>query len=312
MRGRRVVTVIGLAVCFWLAGLTSGLGGGVPAAYAASDGVPVDSAVVVAAAGKLSGSDTRVFDQAGLLTEQEAEDLEGRVSDLRARMKMDVVLVTTDDAGRRDSRSYADDFYDNHGFGTGSDASGVLFLIDMDNREIYISTTGMMIRHLTDQRIDSILDNCYDYMVDGDYAGAMKQFLADLEHEYQKGIQSGQYNYDEETGRRSVYRSIRWYEALIAIVAAAVCAGGACLNVVNSYGMKRERKHALGAMMAYRADAKYAMGIRNDILRDTSVSRSIIVRSSTGSGSSRGSSSGRSSTHSSSSGRSHGGGGRKF
>lgn len=294
MKNPGYAVLLMFAVCL-LIGLTGVPGRRISAVYAAP-----------------AGAEARVFDRAGLLSAQEAEDLEHLVSDLRDRMKMDVVLVTTDDAGGRDSRSYADDFYDDNGFGTGSDASGVLFLIDMDNREIYISTAGKMIRYLTDKRVESILDNCYDYMADGDYFGAMNQFLKDVGHYYQNGIQSGQYNYDEETGRRSVYRSIRWYEALIAVTAAAVCAGGACLNVVNSYGMKRERKHALGTMMAYRADAKYAMGVRNDILRDTSVSRSIIVRSSSGSGSSGRSSSGRSSTHSSSSGRSHGGGGRKF
>lgn len=260
-------------------------------------------------------AEQRVYDEAGLLTIAQIEQLETQVSALRIRMNMDIVLVTTDDAGGKSSQAYADDYYDYGSFGVGSDASGALFLIDMDNREIYISTTGNMIRYLTDARVDTVLDNSFSYLGQGDYAGAMNQFLTDAASYYEKGIPGGQYNYDSETGKISVYRSIKWYEALLAIAVSAVCAGGACLGVIQSYGMKQERKQAMNSIMAYRANAKYSMAVKNDVLRDTSVSRSIIAVSSSGSSGSRSSGSssgGRSTTHSSSSGRSHGGGGRKF
>ena len=58
------------------------------------------------------------------------------------------------------------------GFGTGSDQSGILFLIDMDNRELYISTNGQMIRYMTDSRINDVLDDVYNYAADADYYGA--------------------------------------------------------------------------------------------------------------------------------------------
>lgn len=261
-----------------------------------------------------AAGETRVFDQAELLGSDTAR-LEEKIAGLRQKTKMDVVLVTTTDADGKSARNYADDYYEAGGFGTRKDHSGVLFLIDMDNREIYISTEGTMIRFLTDSRVDAMLDHAYTYAGNGDYVGVMDSFLDDLAAYYQKGIPGGQYNYDTETGKISRYYSIRWYEALIAVGISVFCAGGACLNVVREYGMKRQQKQAASYNLAYRANARFAFRNQNDVLANSFVTQRIIPRSNSSGGGTHGGSSGggsRSSTHTSSSGRSHGGGGRKF
>lgn len=255
----------------------------------------------------------RVFDEAGLLSAGDIAAFEEEIASLRDTMKMDIVLVTTEDAGGKTSEQYADDYYDEGGFGTRSDCSGVLYLIDMDNREIYISTSGSMIRFLTDKRVDQMLDRAYTYASDGDYAGVMRQFLADTIRFYQQGIPGGQYNYDTETGKISIYRSIRWYEALIAFAVAVICGAAACLNVKREYAMKRERGRAANFNLAYRANAQFAFHHQNDVLVNSFVTQRIIPRNTGGGhGGRSGGGGGRSSTHRSSSGRSHGGGGRKF
>lgn len=260
--------------------------------------------------------DQRVFDQAGLLAPEETARLEEQIDGLRQKMKMDVVLVTTASADGKSAEEYADDFYDQGGFGTRKDYSGALFLIDMDNREIYISTSGTMTRFLTDSRVETMLDHAYDYASSGDYAGASRQFLDDVADYYQKGIPGGQYNYDTETGKISVYRSVRWYEALLALLASAFCAGGACLNVKRNYAMKEERSRASNFNMAYRATSQFDFKDQNDALINSFVTQQLIQRAINGGGRGMGGGgmggAGRSSTHMSSGGRSHGGGGRKF
>ncbi len=52
----------------------------------------------------------------------------------------------------------------------GDDASGILLSIDMDNREIYVSTTGYAMKVLTDARVEKVLDAAYDSVADGNYA----------------------------------------------------------------------------------------------------------------------------------------------
>ena len=266
------------------------------------------------ASASMGKGEQRVFDRAGLLTEEERSRFEEQIAGMRDTMKMDVVLVTTDETDGKSAGQYADDFYDEGGFGTRSDYSGCLFLIDMDNREIYISSSGAMIRFLTDKRVDKMLDRAYLYAETGDYAGAVLQFLADTLTYFREGIPGGQYNYDTETGRISVYRSIRWYEALLAFAVAFFCGTAACLNIRREYAMKQERGRAAGYNLAYRADARFAFHDRNDVLVNSFVTRRVLPRNTGGRGSGGGFSSGgsRSSTHTSGGGRTHGGGGRRF
>lgn len=261
-------------------------------------------------------AEQRVFDEAGLLSEREQNALEDSIVSARKKTGMDVVAVTAFNDGVHSAMEYADDYYDYHDFGTGKDNSGVLVLLYMDGPkqrggECWISTTGNMIRILTDKRIDLILDDMYDYLGDRDYYGAMEAFTRDIEYYVDKGIQAGQYNYDTETGQISVYRSIRWYEAAFAILAPAVIAGSVCLGVKNRYAMKQTDRELANSLLAYRADARFRFGNTNDILLNKYVTSAPIPRVSSSGGSGRGSS-GRSSTHHSSSGRSHGGGGRRF
>lgn len=61
--------------------------------------------------------------------------------------------------------SYADDFY-HDSFGQ---TSGTLFLIDMDNREIYIFSDGAIYRTVTSSYANTITDNVYRYASREDY-----------------------------------------------------------------------------------------------------------------------------------------------
>lgn len=259
----------------------------------------------------------RVFDEAHLFTAEETERLEEEAKALRDQMKADVVLVTAEDAGGRDSQNYADDFYDQGGFGTHQDKSGVLFLIDMENRQISVSTSGVMIRFLTDDRIETMMDHAYEYASQGDYGGVMDQFLSDTARYYKKGIPGGQYNYDTETGQISRHRSIRWYEALLALGVPLFSAAGACANVKREYAMKKERGRAASYNMAYRANAQFTFQDLNDLMVNSYVTQQIIPLSSGrggggGMGGFGGGGGGMSSTHTSSGGSTHGGGSRGF
>ncbi len=260
-------------------------------------------------------SDQRVYDQAGLFSEEEVRKLEEEIQNLREDINMDVALVTILDAHGRTSERYADDFYDEMKIGTGEDASGLLFLMDMDNRELYISTCGQMIRLLTDERVEAMLDNAIGYMGDKDYVGCVRQLMEDTRQWYEKGIVKGQYNMDRDTGEISLYRggrkrSIRWYEALIAAAVSAFCAGSVCLKVKKEYAMEDERRQASNYYMAYRADASFRFRDNRDVMKNSHVLRQVIPRS-TYIGSGGSGSLGRSTTHRTG-GRSHGGGGRKF
>lgn len=118
-----------------------------------------------------------IFDDAGLLTEEEKAELSSRIQTLEQENQMHVLIVTTEDTQGKAAAVYADDFFEENN-GDGTAGAGLLLLIDMQHSELYISTSGEeIIRTFTDARLDSILDGVYDKAVDADFYGSCQQFL---------------------------------------------------------------------------------------------------------------------------------------
>lgn len=270
--------------------------------------------------GAVSGQ-PRVFDQAGLFSETEIIQLEEKIAQCRKSTKMDVVIVSAYADGERSAEEYADDYYDYGGFGVGKKASGVLLLYYMDGPgqpggECYISTAGTMINMLTDERIESILDDVYGNLGNRDFAGATECFLEDVKVYVKEGVESGQYTYDRDTGEIVRYHSIRLYEVAIAMVIAGILAGSVCLDIKKRYAMKQSSREVSNSLQAYRADCAFCFSVAGDKMINKYVRSIPIPRNTSGGSGGRGhsgsSSAGRSTIHTSSSGRSHGGGGRRF
>lgn len=120
-----------------------------------------------------------VIDEADLLTPSQEQQLEEKLASVSKKLNMDIVVATTDDTGYSSTMRYADDLYDYSGYGD----DGVLYLIDMDNREMWISTAGKAMSRLSDSDIDAMLDELYSYVsVDDHYGSAMA--FAELCEEY--------------------------------------------------------------------------------------------------------------------------------
>jgi len=256
-----------------------------------------------------SGLDEKIFDEAGLLTDQEEEKLQAELVKAADRVSLDVVIVTIDDAEGKDVKSYADDYYDAHHFGYEKEnGSGILFLIDMDNREVYLATTGDAIYYLTDNRIEDIIDGGYDYVVDGAYKAAFSGMMTATGAAYDKGIPSDQYTYDEDTGKIVRYqepKSVKWYEVLVALALACGAFLAVFLGVLGKYRLKWD-----AYKYDFHANGRVDVTNQEDRLVNQLVTHRHIQRN-TSSGSSHSSGS-RSSVHTGSGGRSYGGGGRKF
>ena len=124
--------------------------------------------------GASDGSVTYVVDQADILSPQEEQAIETRIEEMSQKWKQDFVVVTTNDAEGKDSEEYADDYYDYHGY----QENGVLYLVDLDNGNVWISTSGSMIRFLTDSRIDRVIDAGYSELKSKNYG---EGFLAMLD-----------------------------------------------------------------------------------------------------------------------------------
>lgn len=235
-----------------------------------------------------------VYDNAELFTPDELAQLQETIDAHIETYGSDLAIVTiTDDQGKT-SRAYADDFYDQNGFGE----DGMLFLINMDSRELYISTSGRMIDILNDDRINDLLDLQYEYASNSDYFSAMQHSIEQAESYMAAGTVSGQYREPESS------RSLTAGWIVISILIGAGIGGLVVLIIYKQY--KKEYK---AVPYDYRKEANLILSSNTDNLIDTHTTSRYIPPDDDNSGFSSGSSS---STHSSSSGSTHGGGGRSF
>jgi uncharacterized protein len=242
----------------------------------------------------------RVVDLAGSFSAAEFANLEQAAGALGTQYQMDIVIVTTNDAGGKTPRAFADDFFDFGGYGVGSDYDGILLLVDFDNREVYISTSGSGIRYLTDQRIEKILDAVVaGGLSDGNTYGAALAFLQATGQYLAAGIPS-----DQNTVEEPAPNTLSLLEVLFSL---ALSAGVGLAIFTGTRAQYRGKPRP--AVFEYRKNSLISFDIAQDSLVRTFVTTRIRPTPQPSSG---GSSAGRSTVHRSSSGRTHGGGGRKF
>lgn len=228
----------------------------------------------------------KIYDYANLITKDEEEVLYNKVQEFINKYDMDMAIVTINSNPKSSSMAYADDFYDYNNFGKGTNKTGLLFLIDMQNRNMWISTTGDAINIYTDSRINTILDYTYDKISNEDYNGCAEQFIEKASYFANKGLTGGS---KVVTVPKMICNSLI-FAGLVTIV--FICIG------LATHRKPKKKKEASNYITQ-----PLKLSNKLDTFLDKHVSKVKIETSS---------SSGGSSTHSGSSGTSHGGGGRSF
>ena len=103
---------------------------------------------------------------------------------------LDIAIVITDQTDGKSSMDFADDYYDSHGFGIGGDASGLLLLINMDIREVWISTAERQLIFLPTAGLTA----CWTvtpHLSDEDYYSACMEFIHQAEKYAKSGVPRG-------------------------------------------------------------------------------------------------------------------------
>lgn len=264
----------------------------------------------------MSFAATQVIDESGLFSADEIAQMEELISSIQDTYQMDAVVLTTDKVpnnrssqAEEETMDYADEYFDRHGYGWGEDRAGLLYLIDMNNRVSYVSTNGVMIDYIDDDRLEELLNAADSYLYQGQYGKAAIALLQKLRSILSRGIEEGHFRYDTVTGERlsGIYNKLTGSETVLAAVAGLGAAALLYASVAAKYGLKKE---------TYRFNKQ----TQSDVLltRDEKtflrqhVTRTRISSGSGGGGSRGGGHSGGSGVHISSGGGSHGGGGHHF
>lgn len=259
-----------------------------------------------------------IDDQADLLTSEQEDALDAKAAALRDTYGMDFVIVTNQSLGGKTPEVYADDYFDNNGYGP----DGALFLLSMEFRDWYISTCGNGIYALTDYGIQQLGELAVGYLADGAYYEAFDAYLdalipylnnfqtgapmdgyADQSMDFYTGTQDKIIHYQENSRPSLLSRFLRSlpFSMIWGLVAAAV--------VIAILRASMNTKRRQSAASAYMEDGSFHLLQHRDLFLYSNVNK---VRRQQSSSSGSHHSGGGSSVHRSSSGRSHGGGGGKF
>lgn len=243
---------------------------------------------------------TTVTDEAGLFTSEEISELTTLATEINQEIKGEIFIVTTLDNNEA-PETFSDNFLRDR---IGNDNNGSVLLLDMTQREIYISTSGNMIDYLTDSRIERILDDVYNGMSEQDYYQAARSYLTMTQDFIQSGVPRGHYRVDRETGKITYYKALTFGEILLALGVALVISGIFFVIIKSRYQMKSGTYK-----YPFLEQSTFHLNSKEDHLTNSFVTTRRIPKPPSNSGG--GSGGGGSTTHSSGGG-SFGGGGRSF
>lgn len=213
-----------------------------------------------------------VYDQADLLSEEQEQNLQEWAEKKKEAEKQNFVFLTSDDTGNQDTKTYADHFYDTHGF---EKQDGILFLIDMDNRQLTISTTGSMRAYMTDKRVEAVLEEVKSYASEGAYDRVFTE-LGEKTLNYLQKQKQQEEKTDFAQNKASVKKNTLSATEVGVSCLIGIISGGIFFFVILK---KYNRKPNLSS--SYRENTELFLKRQNDDLIHHTVTRRKIVREET-------------------------------
>lgn len=229
-----------------------------------------------------------VMDVANILSNTEIAALTEASESLQSSYGIDVVIVTMPSLMGKSPQSFADDFLDNNGYRE----DGILFLLDMGDRQWHVSTAGAAIDLISDRDLMEVEDQVVPYLSQGRYYDGFARFqnlLPRLLTNKDSGMGGG-------------------VNVLFSLIFGAVIALFAVIAMRSSMNTRKAAYSAAD----YQTRGSYKLTHQQDLFLYSNVSKIRRQQQSGGPGGPGGHGGGHSSVHRGSSGRSHGGRGGRF
>ncbi len=230
-----------------------------------------------------------IVDSAGLFTESQKASLEEKIQETISLTGVDIVIVTTNDTQGKTSEAYSDDYFDYNGYGLGEERNGILFLINMGDREMHISQRGSGTNFFNDASVEAAFNVITPYASAGEYGRAAETLLTYVQSRYNASVNpsvgGNEYEftewYQDAEETQDVQGSIGAQESekeseppdpalvsVIAVVVGLIAGGIACLLVASKYKMKLG-----GYQYPFRAKSSVHMTVKTDTLVDRHITQ---------------------------------------
>ena len=118
-----------------------------------------------------------VRDEMGLFDADTYSQLEASAEAASDGHDCDVYFLVVDSIGDTDQRQYAKDYYLANGLGSGSEQSGILFLLAVGSRKYVTITYGEGVTAFTDYRIEQQEDEIVPQLSDEEWADAAYTYI---------------------------------------------------------------------------------------------------------------------------------------
>ena len=130
--------------------------------------------------------ETRVRDEADLLTERQQQEVAQRIYDFQQITGMDFVLITTRQGiGGLDAETYVETLYKN-GYGLDDQQSGIAFFVDMEKGYHLLTAFGRMEEVMTQERLEYVVNRSSDMLSEACYDLAVLDTIHVAELFYQQ------------------------------------------------------------------------------------------------------------------------------
>ncbi len=131
-----------------------------------------------------------VCDTSGLLTEAQAEELDARAERYSQEYACDIIVVVVDDTDFYDVESFTEGVYRKYNYGWGSDKSGVILLMSMEERDYDLAAYGFGNTAFTDFGKAELMKEVKPYLKKNDWYGGFSKYL-DLCADYLRQAREG-------------------------------------------------------------------------------------------------------------------------
>ncbi len=181
-----------------------------------------------------------LVDDANLLTEQEYDEVLEKLNSVSDKYSVNIAVVTVNDTNGLDIEAFADNYQEEHYSKEGSNEpiDGALLVIDMNQRQWYVTTYGEGVRAFTDYGIQQLDNELILYLQDGDFAGAFSAFAntADSYFEAEREGEPIDYQSSSDSSPKGISTKGWIIRAVIAILA------GFGLSFAVTGSMKKKMK----------------------------------------------------------------------
>ena len=212
-----------------------------------------------------------VCDTCGLLTKDQADELNALAERFSEEYGCDSMVVTVGSTEGYDVETYTEAVYDSYHLGQGEDGSGVILLLSMSGRDYDLYTRGYGRVAFTDYGAETLMRKVLPYLRKDDWNGAFRKYI-DLCGEYLQKARNGK---PVDTILPGVFKNFRFsvraaIGALIAGTIAAFFVTGILKNKMKSAVLQTKADNYLdGDLALTMSDDRFLRTEKRRVLRDS-------------------------------------------